>query len=198
MGPIDRLRSLRCARLIRRVKGHYGAHPLHLLTLLACFAFVGYVISVMGPKQLWNSRVWWQSILVWFLGAIVLNDLVLFPFYALADRSLHAGWRAVTGHLPDRKPRVPIINYLRIPALGSGLLFAMFFPGIIEQGIACLSPCHRVDSGPVPRPVVVDHRRAVRQQRRGLCRPVGTGRAAPASRGRSIHSPSRCRTPMNQ
>jgi len=119
---------------IRRVKGHYGAHPLHLLTLLACFAFVGYVISVMGPKQLWNSRVWWQSILVWFLGAIVLNDLVLFPFYALADRSLHAGWRAVTGHLPDRKPRVPIINYLRIPALGSGLLFAMFFPGIIEQG----------------------------------------------------------------
>ena len=120
--------------LIRRVKGHYGAHPLHLLTMLTCFAFVGYVISVMGPKQLWNSRVWWQSILVWFLGAIVLNDLVLFPFYALADRSLHAGWRAVTGRIPDRKPRVPVINYLRIPALGSGLLFAMFFPGIIEQG----------------------------------------------------------------
>ena len=95
---------------------------------------MGYVISVMGPKHLWNSRVWWQSILVWFLGAIVLNDLVLFPFYALADRSLHAGWQAVTGHLPDRKPRVPIINYVRVPTLASGLLFAMFFPGIIEQG----------------------------------------------------------------
>ena len=119
---------------VARIKGQYGAHPLQLLTLLACFAFVGYVISVMGPKQLWNSRVWWQSILVWFLGAIVLNDLVLFPLYALADRSLHAGWQAVTGRLPDRRPRVPIINYLRIPSLASGLLFAMFFPGIIEQG----------------------------------------------------------------
>ena len=120
--------------LITRIRSHYGAHPLHLLTLLACFAFVGYVISVMGPKHLWNSKVWWQSILVWFLGAIVLNDLVLFPFYALADRSLHAGWQAITGHLPDRRPRVPIINYVRIPVLASGLLFAMFFPGIIEQG----------------------------------------------------------------
>ncbi len=122
--------------IVARVKDHYGAHPLHLLTLLACFAFVGYVISILGPKQLWNSRVWWQSILVWFLGAIVLNDLVLFPFYALADRSLHAGWQAVTGHRPDHDPRVPIVNYVRIPALASGLLFAMFFPGIIEQGSA--------------------------------------------------------------
>ena len=123
-------------RLIAHAKRHYGGHPLHLVTLLTCFAFVGYVISVMGPKQLWNSRVWWQSILVWFLGAIVLNDLLLFPFYALADRSLHAGWRAITGRLPERKPRVPVINYLRVPALASGLLFAMFFPGIIKQGSA--------------------------------------------------------------
>jgi hypothetical protein len=122
--------------LIARFKAQYGAHPLQLLTLVACFAFVGYVISVMGPKQLWNSRVWWQSILVWFLGAIVLHDLVLFPIYAVADRSLHAGWQAVTGRLPDRRPRVPIVNYVRIPALASGLLFAMFFPGIIEQGSA--------------------------------------------------------------
>jgi hypothetical protein len=120
--------------LVARVKRQYGAHPLHLLTLLACFAFVGYVIATLGTKQLWNSRVWWQSIIVWFLGAIVLNDLVLFPFYALADRSLGAGWRAVTGRLPDRQPRVSPINYLRVPALASGLLLAMFFPGIIQQG----------------------------------------------------------------
>jgi len=35
--------------------------------------------------------VWWQSILVWFLGAVVLHDLVLFPLYALADRAHTAG-----------------------------------------------------------------------------------------------------------
>jgi hypothetical protein len=117
-----------------RFKRLYGGHPLHLLTLLASFALVGYVISVLGTKQLWNSRVWWQSILVWFIAAILLHDLVLFPFYALADRSLGAGWRAVTGRLPDRTPRVPPINYVRIPVMASGLLFVMFLPGIIEQG----------------------------------------------------------------
>jgi hypothetical protein len=120
--------------LSTRFKRLYGGHPLHLLTLLASFALVGYVISVLGTKQLWNSRVWWQSILVWFIAAIVLHDIVLFPLYALADRSLGAGWRAVTGRLPDRRPRVPPINYVRIPAMASGLLFFMFLPGIIEQG----------------------------------------------------------------
>ena len=117
-----------------RFKRLYGGHPLHLVTLLASFALVGYVISVMGTKQLWNSRVWWQSILVWFVAAILLHDLVLFPCYALADRSLGAGWRAVTGRLPDRTPRVPPINYVRIPVMASGLLFLMFLPGIIQQG----------------------------------------------------------------
>ncbi len=120
--------------LIARCKRYYGSHPLHLLTLLASFALVGYVISVLGTKQLWNSRVWWQSILVWFVAAILLHDLVLFPFYALADRSLGAGWRAVTGRLPNLAPRVPPVNYVRIPVMASGLLFLMFFPGIIEQG----------------------------------------------------------------
>jgi len=120
--------------LTDRFRRHYGGHPLHLLTLLASFALVGYVISTVGPKQLWNPHVWWQSIAVWFVAAIVLHDLVLFPFYALADRSLGAGWRAVTVRLPDRTPRVPPVNYIRIPIMASGLLFLMFFPGIIEQG----------------------------------------------------------------
>jgi hypothetical protein len=116
------------------LKRLYGANPLHLLTLLACFALVGYIISVLGPHQLWNSKVWWHSILVWFIGAIVLHDLVLFPFYALADRSLGAGWRAITGQMPFKQPRVSPINYIRLPVMGSGLLFVVFLPGIIRQG----------------------------------------------------------------
>ena len=119
-----------------RARRHYGAHPLHLLTLLASFALVGYVISLLGVHSLWNDRVWWQSIIVWFLGAIVLHDLVLFPFYALADRSLGAGWRSVTGRAPQATPAVPPRNYLRIPAMASGLLLLLFFPGIIRQGSA--------------------------------------------------------------
>jgi hypothetical protein len=119
-----------------RARRRYGAHPLHLLTLLASFALVGYVVSLLGVHSLWNDRVWWQSIIVWFLGAIVLHDLVLFPFYALADRSLGAGWRAVTGRAPRVAPAVSPRNYLRIPAMASGLLLLLFFPGIIQQGSA--------------------------------------------------------------
>ena len=121
-------------KFTERARKAYGAHPLHLLTLVASFALVGYAISLLGVHSLWNDRVWWQSMIVWFVGAIVLHDLVLFPFYAATDRSLGAGWRAVSGRAPEVATAVSPRNYLRIPAMASGLLFLMFFPGIIQQG----------------------------------------------------------------
>ncbi|TFV61383.1 hypothetical protein E4P42_00325 [Mycobacterium sp. PS03-16] len=104
----------------------YGSHPLHLLTLIAGFALGGYAVLTLGPPALWNPKVWWQSIVVWFAAAIILHDLVLFPLYALADRAL-----SVTQRIPVR---VPVLNYLRVPALGSVLTLLVFLPGIIEQG----------------------------------------------------------------
>ena len=104
----------------------YGSHPLHLLTLVAGFALLGYVIATISPAALWNDRTWWQSILVWFAVAIVAHDLVLFPVYALADRILLASSRFRT--------RVSVVNYVRVPALASGLTLLVFLPGIIEQG----------------------------------------------------------------
>jgi hypothetical protein len=118
-----------------RIKGLYGASPLHLLLLLGCFALVGYVIDLIGPAELWNPSVWWKSILVWFVGAIIAHDLVLFPLYALADRLLGAGSRAVSRRGGNNSPpRVSPLNYLRIPVLGAGLLFVLYLPGIIKQG----------------------------------------------------------------
>ncbi|WP_241250004.1 hypothetical protein [Rhodococcus sp. X156] len=102
--------------------------------MLASFALVGYVITVLTPEALWNRETWWQSVLVWFLGAVVLHDLLLFPLYALADRSLVTGLRAVRGRWPGRPLRVPVVNYVRVPVLVSGLAFLLFFPGIVEQG----------------------------------------------------------------
>jgi len=102
--------------MVTRFRTFYGAHPLHLLAVLAGFALLGYTVSVAGPAALWNPSVWWQSILVWFLGAVVLHAL-----------------RARIGHR-DRPPRVSAVNYLRVPVLASGLLFLVFFPGIIAQG----------------------------------------------------------------
>ena len=114
----------------------YGANPLHLLAMVACFALWGSVILVAGPMTFINTEVWWQSIAVWFIGGAVLHDLVLFPLYALADWSLRTGLRASMGSSLVRITDVPAINYVRLPVLGAGLTFLMFFPGIIEQGAA--------------------------------------------------------------
>jgi hypothetical protein len=116
----------------------YGSHPLHLLTLIAGFALLGYILATVKPTTLWNPNTWWQSIAVWFAAAIVAHDLVLFPIYALVDRLLVAGRR-------DHRPasRVPMLNFIRVPALGAGLTLLLFLPGIIEQG----APTYRAATG---------------------------------------------------
>jgi len=116
--------------VFRGISKVYGDHPLHLLTMAAGFALLGYVVATVKPMTLWNPHSWWQSIAVWFAAAIIGHDLVLFPIYALADRIL---W-ARAGRRPLRQPRLSVRNYVRIPALGSGLTLLVFLPGIIRQG----------------------------------------------------------------
>jgi len=125
--------------LIARFTAFYGAHPLHLLGTIAAWALAGYVVIVLGPQALWNPFVWWQSIAVWFLAAIVAHDLVLFPLYALADRSFTGALAAVRGRWKPSSPwmlQVSPLNYVRIPTLAAGLALLLFFPGIIQQGQA--------------------------------------------------------------
>lgn len=119
----------------------YGSHPLHLLTLIAGFALCGYVVATIKPVTLWNPQVWWQSIIVWFAAAILAHDLVLYPVYALLDRLL---WRRPTRTVPG----LPVLNYLRAPALGAGLTLLVFLPGIIEQG----APTYRAATGQTQDP----------------------------------------------
>jgi hypothetical protein len=106
---------------MRRFVDLYGARPWHVIVLLACFAVAGYAGSLLlGDPAL-------LTILVWFVGAAVLHDVVLFPLYALADRAL-------VSVAARRRLRVPIVNHVRVPALASGLTLLMFLPGIIRQG----------------------------------------------------------------
>lgn len=113
------------ASVVERVRAFYGARPLHLLALLICFALSGYTaLRVATDPAL-------PGILLWFGGAVIAHDLVLFPLYALADRSLTAGLRRI----PQREhPRVPVINHIRVPALAAGLLLLLHFPGILRLG----------------------------------------------------------------
>jgi hypothetical protein len=113
---------------MRSLPRAYGAHPLHLLALLGCFALTGYVaVHVVNAPLL-------PRMVIWFVAAVVAHDLILFPLYALADRSLHGLLRLLPSMPHKGVPVVPPVNYVRIPALGAGLTFILFLPGIIQQG----------------------------------------------------------------
>ena len=98
------------------MRARYGAGPLHLALLLASFALAGAAALQVAPDPL-RLRY-----LAWFLGAVLLHDLVLFPLYALLDRSA----TAAVGR--------GAVNHLRVPALLSGLLLLLFAPAILRRG----------------------------------------------------------------
>lgn len=115
-----------------RLRRLYGAGGVHLLVMLACLALAACAITRLGVDALWNPDPWWQSIAVWFLGAVIAHDLVLFPVYALLDRIAVGSLRE--RRRPPGAPGVSAVNFVRVPCLAVGLLLLLFFPGIIEQG----------------------------------------------------------------
>jgi hypothetical protein len=112
--------------LARRV----GASPAQLACLVVCLGLGAYAAYfLLGDPAL-------LRMLIWFSGAAVVHDLVLFPLYAAADRALVAA-------LPG-----PQVNYLRVPALGAGLTLLMFWPGIVRQGGATHLAATGLDQAP--------------------------------------------------
>jgi hypothetical protein len=94
----------------------YGGSPLHLLGHLAALGIAAYVFGgLLAPGA---------GVLVWFVGGLLLHDLVLLPLYSLLDRLA----RAVA--------RGPALNHLRVPAVISGLLLLVFFPLILVRAPA--------------------------------------------------------------
>lgn len=88
------------------------------------------------------------GIAVWFAGAVIAHDLVLFPIYALADRILNLRRDRQPRSSAGSPPRVLVGNHIRIPALGSGLTLLVFLPGIIEQG----APTYLAATGETQQP----------------------------------------------
>ena len=98
--------------LMRR---RYGSTPLHLLAHGLLFVVFAYV-----ALQLADARGI-RSILTWFVGALILHDLVLLPFYSALDR---IGRRAAPSGA---------VNYVRVPVALSLLFLLLFYPPILGR-----------------------------------------------------------------
>jgi hypothetical protein len=115
-----------------RFRAFYGATVWHLLILVAAFALAGWVALRLAGEA---TAV---RILVWFVGAVIAHDLVLFPIYATIDRALRGG----------AEGRPSLLSHVRVPALASGLLFLVYLPGILKQGQATYAAATGQDQGP--------------------------------------------------
>lgn len=98
------------------VRRWYGEGPLHLLLMAASFALAGYA----GVRLLAGDAF---GVVVWFVGAALVHDLVLVPLYSGADRLL----RRSLG------PRPGLVNFVRVPVFLSGLLLLMWWPLITRH-----------------------------------------------------------------
>ncbi|OLT04172.1 hypothetical protein BJF90_23670 [Pseudonocardia sp. CNS-004] len=120
----------------------YGAGAGHLLGIVVCLVLaVGAVAIVVDDPA-------WPRMLVWFLAAVALHDFVLFPLYAAGDRLL-TGRKTRTTAAARRRPRVPVVNHVRLPLLGAGLTFLLFLPGILGRNEPTLRSLSGLDPGPV-------------------------------------------------
>ena len=97
----------------------YGASPWHLFAMVAMLAVAGYTASLLLDDLPVLLRI-----TIWFVGAAVVWDLVLGPLLGLADFGLRAALR---------RGRVPLLNYVRVPALLSGLLLLLFAPLVLQR-----------------------------------------------------------------
>lgn len=100
-----------------RFRRLYGESPLQLLVLLASFTVCCYA----GVRLLDVGDPW--EVLVWFVGAAVVHDLVLVPLYALLDRAARASLGAAGRSLPRTA-----VNFVRVPAFLSLLLLLVYWP----------------------------------------------------------------------
>ncbi|MYW00172.1 hypothetical protein [Streptomyces sp. SID3343] len=111
-----------------RLRRWYGAGPLHLLALAACFTLAWYA----GTRLLTYEPA---RVVLWFVGAAVVHDLVLYPLYSAADRTGQAAAGAVRrgrGRGRPERARAAIgLNHVRFPAALSALLFLVWLPQIL-------------------------------------------------------------------
>ncbi len=98
----------------------YGRGPLHLAGTLATFVVAAYALS-----QVFDLLSRPYGFVLWFAGAIVAHDLILYPSYSLAGQAVA---RAAVPPAARSRLRIAALNHLRVPLLLSGLLLLVWFP----------------------------------------------------------------------
>ncbi|WBB76375.1 hypothetical protein O7602_12935 [Micromonospora sp. WMMD1128] len=109
----------------------YGAAAWHLLLLVGCFAVTGWIALRLAGEPTAGRM------LLWFLGAVIAHDLVLFPLYAALDRAL-------------RRAGPSLRNHVRVPAYLSALLFGVYLPTVLGLG----DGTYAAATGLSPRPLL--------------------------------------------
>ncbi len=97
-----------------RFRDIYGTTPLHLVAVVASFA-----VAFYAALKIADSPSGWR-IAIWFVGAAIAHDLVLWPLYTVLDRIAH------------RRRLGRAVNYVRVPVLLSALL-GLTWIGLILQ-----------------------------------------------------------------
>ncbi|MFY1615707.1 hypothetical protein [Micromonospora sp. WMMD736] len=118
-----------------RLRAAYGAASWHLALVTVVIVLAGWVALRLADEATFGRM------LLWFVGAVVAHDLVLFPVYASIDRVLRAAARG----------RVALLNHVRVPALGTALLFLVYSPGILRWG----ETTHEAATGQTQRPYLL-------------------------------------------
>lgn len=117
---------MRTARgLAATFRSRYGASPLHLLLVLSSFALAAYA----GIRLLKGDTA---GVLIWFVGAALLHDLVLLPLYSVTDRA--AQWLFRGSRDAGADTERPSVNFLRVPTFVAGVLLLVWWPLILRQG----------------------------------------------------------------
>lgn len=106
-----------------RLRRLYGARLLHLAGLVAVVGVSAYaVVQVAGRPD-------FRAMAIWFLGAVILHDLVFLPAYSAVN-----GVVASAGPVRRRGRRVlAVLNHLRAPVALAAVLFIIFYPSILQK-----------------------------------------------------------------
>jgi hypothetical protein len=109
---------------MRRFRYEYGASPAHLVAGGASLAVGVWALwKVLGLLGMPHNFV------KWFVGAILLHDLVFLTLYSAVGVAVAA---LILRRRPTRL-RIAALNHLRVPALLSGLALLVWFPLILRK-----------------------------------------------------------------